>query len=123
MDRLELVGLIEAQKSKLSPQARELWDEFDTLIYPPDADRKKLFTRQEHDVIHRIGRLPRSDKRVLNPLRELRMGLYESNQAIQFFARVRIMFVFDPRKAEEQHRDRAKLNLESIHTRRQIPGK
>ena len=81
MDRLELVELIEAQKSKLSPQARDLWDEFDALVYPPDDDRKKLFARQEYDVIHRIGELPRSDKRVLGPLRELRIGLYESDQA------------------------------------------
>ena len=81
MDRLELVELIEAQKSKLSPQARDLWDEFDALVYPPDDDRKKLFARQEYDVIHRIDKLPRSDKRVLNPLRELRIGLYESDQA------------------------------------------
>ena len=81
MDRLELVELIEAQKSKLSPQARDLWDEFDALVYPPDDDRKKLFARQEYDVIHRIDKLPRSDKRVLNPLRELRIGLYASDHA------------------------------------------
>jgi len=81
VDRLELVELIEAQKSKLSPRARELWDEFDSLIYLSDDDRKELFTQKESDVMHQIGKLPRSDKRVLNPLRELRIGLYASDHA------------------------------------------
>ena len=80
MDRLELVGLIEAQKSKLSPQARGLWEEFDALINRSN-DARKPFIRQEHDVMRRIGNLPWSDKRILNPLRELRVGLYESDDA------------------------------------------
>jgi hypothetical protein len=80
VDRLELVGLIEAQKSKLSPQARGLWDEFDALINRSN-DARKPFIRQEHDVMRRIGKLPWSDKRILNPLRELRVGLYESDDA------------------------------------------
>lgn len=80
MDRLELVELIEAQKSKLSPQARGLWDEFDALINRSN-DARKPFIRQEHDVMRRIGNLPWSDKRILNPLRELRVGLYESDDA------------------------------------------
>jgi hypothetical protein len=80
LDRLELVELIEAQKSKLSPQARGLWDEFDALINRSN-DARKPFIRQEHDVMRRIGKLPGSDKRILNPLRELRVGLYESDDA------------------------------------------
>ena len=80
MDRLELVELIEAQKSKLSPQARGLWEEFDALINRSN-DARKPFIRQEHDVMRRIGNLPWSDKRILNPLRELRVGLYESDDA------------------------------------------
>jgi hypothetical protein len=80
VDRLELVELIEAQKSKLSPQARGLWDEFDALINRSN-DARKPFIRQEHDVMRRIGNLPWSDKRILNPLRELRVGLYESDDA------------------------------------------
>jgi hypothetical protein len=80
VDRLELVELIEAQKSKLSPQARGMWDEFDALINRSN-DARKPFIRQEHDVMRRIGNLPGSDKRILNPLRELRVGLYESDQA------------------------------------------
>jgi hypothetical protein len=31
--------------------------------------------------MRRIGKLPWSDKRILNPLRELRVGLYESDDA------------------------------------------
>jgi hypothetical protein len=80
VDRLELVELIEAQKSKLSPQARGLWEEFDALINRSN-DARKPFIRQEHDVMRRIGNLPWSDKRILNPLRELRVGLYESDDA------------------------------------------
>jgi hypothetical protein len=81
VDRLELVELIEAQHSKLSPQACELWDAFDALVYLSDTERKTLFTRQANDVMRRIGKLPRSDKRILNPLRELRIGLYASDHA------------------------------------------
>ena len=81
MDRLELVELIEAQHSKLSPQACELWDAFDALVYLSDTERKTLFTRQANDVMRRIGKLPRSDKRIVNPLRELRIGLYASDHA------------------------------------------
>ena len=80
MDRLELAELIEAQKSKLSPQARGLWDEFDALINRSNDARRPII-RQEHDVMRRIGNLPWSDKRILNPLRELRVWLYESDDA------------------------------------------
>jgi hypothetical protein len=67
-------------KLKLSPHARELWDEFDALIFFSD-DNRMYFTRQEYDVMNRMARLPRPDKRVLAPLRELRAGLVSSDHA------------------------------------------
>jgi hypothetical protein len=50
MDRLDLVEMIEAQILKLSPHARELWDEFDALIYFSDDSRIK-YTPQEYDAM------------------------------------------------------------------------
>lgn len=80
MRRSELVELIEWQKSRLSPRARELWDEFDAYIFHSEDDRVG-FTPQQVDVMERISKLPQSDKRVLDPLRQLRAGLYASDHA------------------------------------------
>src|SRR5215208_2845241 len=80
MDRLDLVEMIEAQILKLSPHARELWDEFDALIYFSD-DSRINYTPQEYDVMNRMAKLAHPDKRVLDPLRELRAGLISSDHA------------------------------------------
>jgi hypothetical protein len=80
VERIELVELIEWQKSKLSPRARELWDELDALIYLSDDDRMSP-TQQEYEVMNRLGRLPRADKRGIGQLRQLRTGLYASDHA------------------------------------------
>jgi hypothetical protein len=77
---LALVELIEAQKLKLSPHARELWDEFDALIYLSEDDRMH-FTPEEKKVMNHMAKLPRPDKLVLAPLRLLRAGLISSDYA------------------------------------------
>lgn len=80
MKRIELVELIEAEKLKLSPQARELWDELDAVLYMSSEERVTL-TRQERNLMIETGRLPRADMHVVNRLVELRAGLYSSDYA------------------------------------------
>jgi hypothetical protein len=79
VDRLELVELIEGEKPKLSPRARELWDELDALIYM-SSDERKTLSRQEHDVIRRMSDLPPADEHVLDRLKLLRAALYQSDR-------------------------------------------
>jgi len=64
-----------------SPRARELWDEFDARIYLSDDDPEELITPEEERLIRLMSELPRSDKRGLEPLRQLRTGLYASDHA------------------------------------------
>lgn len=47
VDRLTLVELIEAERAKLSPEARELWEELDTSLYLSPKEETKF---KPHDL-------------------------------------------------------------------------
>ena len=81
MNRLELIELIEAQKLKRSPRARELWDHYYAQFYLSDDGREELITLEEERLIRLMSELPRADKRGLAPLRQLLTGLYASDHA------------------------------------------
>ena len=80
MDRLTLVELIEAEKAKLTSEARELWEELDTLLYMEPEDETTQCP-QEREVVDRMADLAAHDQHIINRLTELRAGLYSSDHA------------------------------------------
>ncbi len=78
MDRLTLVELIEAEKSRLSPEALEQWEELDASLYVSPED--EITNSPQHaSFVERLVRIPEADRRVIHVLRELRAGLYQSD--------------------------------------------
>lgn len=78
MDRLELVELIEGERSKLSSEGRRLWDDLDASLYLSPEDDTKL-KAHEKDTINQMGELPELDQHIIKRLTELRAGLYDSD--------------------------------------------
>jgi hypothetical protein len=81
MDRPTLVGLIGAQKAKLSPEALKLWEELDASLYTSPEEEPAFIKRREVEIIERIDRLAEADRRIVDVLSELRAGLYESDSS------------------------------------------
>jgi hypothetical protein len=77
VDRLTLVGLIEAQQAKLSPEALKLWEELDASLYMSPEEETAFIKRREAEIIDRMEHLPEADQHIVNVLSELRAGLYE----------------------------------------------
>ena len=73
MDRLTLVELIDAEKSRLSPEALEQWEELDASLYVSPED--EITNSPQHaSFVERLVRIPEADRRVIHVLRELRAG-------------------------------------------------
>jgi hypothetical protein len=81
MDRPTLVGLIEEEKAKLSPEALNLWEELDASLYTSPEEEPAFIKRREAEIIDRMDRLPEADRRSVDVLSELRAGLYESDSS------------------------------------------
>jgi hypothetical protein len=81
VDRLSLVELIEAQKAKLSPEAKKLWEELDASLYISPEEEPAFIKRREVEIIDRMEQLPEADQHIVNVLSELREGLYESDSS------------------------------------------
>jgi hypothetical protein len=79
MDRPTLVGLIEEEKAKLSPEALKLWEEIEASLYTSPEEEPAFIKRREAEIIDRMDRLPEADRRSVDVLSELRAGLYESD--------------------------------------------
>lgn len=80
MNRLKLVELIEAEKSKLSSQAREQWDELEASLYLSPEEETRL-KPHEVSLTKRMAGLPVTDQNVIRGLMKLRAGLYDSDYA------------------------------------------
>src|SRR5918994_482452 len=83
MDRPTLVGLIEAQKTKLSPEALKLWEELETSLYTSPEEEPAFIKRREAEIIDRMDLLPEADRRIVDVLSELRAGLHESDLSVR----------------------------------------
>lgn len=79
VDRLTLVELIEAEKAKLSPEALEVWRDAEISVYlrPEGA----ALSPHEKTIMERMDQMPEEDQYIINVLTELRVGLYESDDA------------------------------------------
>ena len=77
MDRLTLLELIETQKAKLSAEALTLWEELDASLYKSPEEEPAFIKRREAEIIDRMKHLPEADRRIVDVLTELRVGLYE----------------------------------------------
>jgi hypothetical protein len=104
VDRLTLVELIEAEKARLSPEALELWEEFDTSLYM-SPEEETVLKPHERAIIRRMAELPEEDQRIHNVLTELRAGLYQSD--------------YSERRGEpsQVHRDRCVIGASIIKDR------
>jgi hypothetical protein len=81
VDRLSLVELIEAEKAKLSPEAKKLWEELDASLYMSPQEEPAFIKRREVEIIERMEQLPEADQHSVNVLSELRAGLDESDSS------------------------------------------
>ena len=79
VDRLALVELIEAEKAKLSPEARDAWDDYDLSIYlSPEVP---ILMPHQRDATKDWAYLPTADRHILYVLIPLREGLHRSDSA------------------------------------------
>lgn len=78
VDRLELVELIESEKEKLSPPAKELWEKLDVLLYLSPEEEVSP-SPQERALMSQSANLPARDQVTFNVLSDLRAGLYSSD--------------------------------------------
>ena len=78
VDRMTLVELIEEYKSKLSPEALELWEDLDASLYLSPEEETRL-KPHEADMMRSMGLLPEADRHAVNVLVPLRAGLYQSD--------------------------------------------
>src|SRR5918995_4996227 len=79
VDRPTLVELIGAEKAKLSPDALSLWEELEASLYNSPEEEPAFIKRREVEIIDRMDRLPKADRRIVDVLSELRAGLHESD--------------------------------------------
>jgi hypothetical protein len=78
LDRLTLVVLIEDETAKLSHEGREKWQDYNTAVYLSDDD-ERIPSPEQQLLYARMGQLPQSDKDVVERLKTLWAGLYQSD--------------------------------------------
>jgi hypothetical protein len=78
LGRLTLVELIEAETAKLSREGREKWEDYNATVYLSNDD-ERIPSREQQVLYARMGQLPQSDKDVLERLKTLWGGLYQSD--------------------------------------------
>lgn len=79
VDRQTLVELIEAEKAKLSPEARDAWDDFDISMYT--TPEVPILMPHQRDMVKDWAYLPAADQHLLYVLLALRDGLHRSDSA------------------------------------------
>jgi hypothetical protein len=75
LDKLSLIELIEAQTARLSPEAKELWEQLDFLreSIPHQADESRM--AGEYEIMERNFKLPMAEQFATSRLAELVGGL------------------------------------------------
>jgi len=86
VSRIELVGLIEDEASKLSSQGRELWERLELHVEssaPEEATPETLPppSREQVEISQRMAELPWPEQGILERLMELLGGLRSSDYA------------------------------------------
>ena len=85
MDRLTLVTLIENETAKLSPEGRQVWEDWNTPNYLSSDEETELDphaqAHEEAAISERRRRLSQLDKAVMDRVKALWYGLYQSDYA------------------------------------------
>ncbi len=79
MDKLRLIELIEGEAARLSPEGRELWEEWEFLV--ESAPELESRMAREYEIMERIFGLPLSEQVVTSRLAELLAGLRNAEEA------------------------------------------
>ena len=79
MDKLRLIELIEGEAARLSPEGRELWEQWEFLV--ESAPELESRMAREYEIMERIFGLPLPEQVVTSRLAELLAGLRNAEEA------------------------------------------
>ena len=79
MDKIRLIELMENEAARLSPEGRELWQEWQLHVESaPDLETRMA---REYEITERMFDLPMPEQIAISRLAELLAGLRESDEA------------------------------------------
>jgi hypothetical protein len=79
LDKLRLIELIEGEAARLSPEGRELWEQWEFLV--ESAPELESRMAREYEIMERIFGLPLAEQVVTSRLAELLAGLRNAEEA------------------------------------------
>ncbi len=79
MDKISLIELMEDEAARLSPEGRQLWEEWEFLV--ESAPELESRMAREYEITERIFELPAPEQTVISRLAELLTGLRKSDEA------------------------------------------
>lgn len=79
MDKIRLIELMENEAARLSPEGRQLWEEWEFLV--ESAPELESRMAREYEIAERIFELPVPEQIVISRLAELLTGLRKSDEA------------------------------------------
>ncbi len=79
LDKIRLIELMEDEAARLSPEVRQLWEEWEFLV--ESAPELESRMAREYEIAERIFELPVPEQTVISRLAELLTGLRKSDEA------------------------------------------
>jgi hypothetical protein len=79
LDKIRLIELMEDEVARLSPEGRELWEQWEFLV--ESAPELESRMAREYEITERIFELPVSEQVGISRLAELLAGLRRSDEA------------------------------------------
>jgi len=79
LDKIRLIELMEDEAARLSPEGRQLWEEWEFLV--ESAPELESRMAREYEIAERIFELPAPEQIVISRLAELLTGLRKSDEA------------------------------------------
>lgn len=81
MEKVHLIELIEVQTARLSPEARELWEQLEFLRESTPDPTEQSRMAGEYEIMERILELPMAEQFATSQLAELVGGLRAAEEA------------------------------------------
>ncbi len=79
MDKISLIELMEDEAARLSPEGRQLWEEWEFLV--ESAPKLESRMAREYEITERIFELPAPEQTIISRLAELLTSLRKSDEA------------------------------------------
>jgi hypothetical protein len=79
LDKIRLIELMEDEAARLSPEGRQLWEEWEFLV--ESAPELESRMAREYEITERIFELPAPEQTIISRLAELLTGLRKSDEA------------------------------------------